>query len=79
MKAFINVMADAVFKNGNKFDSNDEQQKHNLMELSKLLEDNITEQTDYMEMERSQEINNNKKQKPSPGTEDVLGGEGSQK
>ena len=68
MKAFINVMADAVCKNGNKFDSNDEQQKHNLMELSKLLEDNTIEQTDDMVMEWSQETNNNKKHKPSPGT-----------
>ena len=72
MKAFINVMADAICNSGNSINTSTKQ-KRNLIELSQLLEaDN-----DKMEIEDSSDENKN--QTPSPGTSDTLGGEGFQK
>ena len=72
MKAFINVMADAICNGGNDLNTSTKQKK-NLIELSQLLEvDN-----DTMEIDDSSDETKNLK--PSPGTSDALGGEGVQK
>ena len=84
MKSFINVMTDVVC-NGNDGTNND-QQKKNLLELSKLLEDDVNgseNNTAEMEVENSdeelEETQQNLKQEPSPSASDALGGEGCQK
>ena len=72
MKAFINVMSDAICNSGNSINTSTKQ-KRNLIELSQLLEaDN-----DKMEIEDSSDENKNST--PSPGTSDALGGEGFKK
>ena len=84
MKAFINLMTDVVC-NGNDGTNND-QQKKNLLELSKLLEDDVNgseNNTAEMEVENSDEVleetQQNLTQETSPGANDALGGEGCQK
>jgi len=72
MKAFINVMADAICNGGNDLNTSTKQKK-NLIELSQLLEvDN-----DTMEIDDSSD--ETKTSKPSPGASDALGSEGFQK
>ena len=85
MKAFINVMADSLV-NGKISQSDSERQRQNLIELSRLLEEEEDQEEDIasednMELDDDNEEKERKKRKlkPSPGTGDVLGGEGMSK
>ena len=71
MKAFIIVMADTVCKD--KIETDTKQQKKNLLELSKLLEEDVRSQD--MDLEES-EYNT---QEPLPGSGEALGGKGNKK
>ena len=77
MKAFINVVADAIAGENSK--NSKEQQQQHLIELSKLLEDDIVMHAPDMEMEETSEVSDDNNITPSPGTTDALGGEGSAK
>ena len=71
MKAFINVMSDAVRKDHEGVDVVKQQQ--HLLELSQLLE------VDALGQEMDLEDSNFGTQEPSPGSEEALGGEGNKK
>ena len=71
MKAFINVMSDAVRKDHEGVDVVKQQQ--HLLELSQLLE------VDALGQEMDLEDSNFGTQEPSPGAREALGGEGNKK